>query len=73
MKRISFVEKGRAARLVRLARTRLLQASDTVCLERAWMLVPEHGFDADAQTVLENPGLGGLLDHRVPQDMPDYW
>ncbi len=50
-----------------------LFAGNTSSTPRAWMLMPEHGFCADAQTLLENPSLEGLLDRHVPTDLVDYW
>ncbi len=40
---------------------------------RAWMLVPEHGFSSDAQVLLENEGLEGHLEGRIPGDLVQYW
>jgi len=48
-------------------------AGNTSSRPRAWMLVPEHGFGAAAQVVLEHEGLEGLLDDAIPQEMLDYW
>ena len=48
-------------------------AGNTSSRPRAWMLVPEHGFSADAQVLIENDGLDGLLDGAIPQDILDYW
>lgn len=48
-------------------------AGNTSPRPRAWMLVPEHGFGGDAQVSLENEGLEGLLDGRIPDDLLDYW
>lgn len=50
-----------------------LFAGNTSSRPRAWMLVPEHGIGADAQVLLENPGLAGLLEGQIPQDVCDYW
>ncbi len=48
-------------------------AGNTSSQPRAWMLVPEHGFGQDAQVLLENEGLEGLLDGQIPRDLLDYW
>lgn len=48
-------------------------AGNTSWRPRAWMLVPEHGFGADAQVLVENDGLDGLLEGRIPDDLRRYW
>ncbi|HIE25859.1 TPA: hypothetical protein EYP66_01070 [Candidatus Poribacteria bacterium] len=48
-------------------------AGNTSSRPRAWMLVPEHGFSAAPQVLLENEGLTGILDGQIPKDLQDYW
>lgn len=48
-------------------------AGNTSERPRAWMLIPEFGFEEDSQVVIEHEELRGLLDSRVPQDLRDYW
>ncbi len=48
-------------------------AGNTSSRPRAWMLVPEHGFCADAQIEWENPGLRGFLEGKIPPDLRDFW
>jgi len=48
-------------------------AGNTSSRPRGWMLVPEHGLSADAQVLIENDGLEGLLDGAVPEDILDFW
>jgi len=48
-------------------------AGNTSSRPRAWMLLPEYGIGADAQVLLENPSLDGILEGRIPQDLADYW
>jgi formate C-acetyltransferase len=48
-------------------------AGNTSSQPRAWMLVPEHGMTAAPQVLIENEGLVGLLDGKIPQDLQDYW
>jgi pyruvate-formate lyase len=48
-------------------------AGNTSSRPRAWMLVPEHGFCADAQVLIENDGLDGLLDDAIPADLRSFW
>lgn len=48
-------------------------AGNTSSRPRAWMLVPEHGFGAAPQVLIENQGLDGLLDGAVPNDLRDFW
>jgi len=48
-------------------------AGNTSSRPRAWMLVPEHGFGVDPQIALENPGLEGHLEGRLPAEIVEYW
>jgi len=48
-------------------------AGNTSSYPRAWMLVPEHGISAAPQVLIENEGLAGLLDGKIPQDLQEYW
>lgn len=48
-------------------------AGNTSSRPRAWMLVPEHGFRPDAQVLIENDGLDGLLDDAIPGDLRCFW
>ena len=48
-------------------------AGNTSSRPRAWMLVPEHGLHGDGQVVIENVGLEGFLDDKVPEDLRAYW
>lgn len=48
-------------------------AGNTSSRLRAWMLVPEHGFSAAPQVLLENEGLRGILDGKIPKDIQEYW
>lgn len=48
-------------------------AGNTSSRPRAWMLVPEHGMSADAQVLIENDGLEGLLDGAIPEEILDFW
>jgi formate C-acetyltransferase len=48
-------------------------AGNTASRPRAWMLLPEYRLEPDAQVVFENPGLAGLLDGAVPQEITDFW
>ena len=48
-------------------------AGNTSSRPRAWMLVPEHGFGAAPQVLLENEGLRGILDGQIPDDLRDFW
>jgi formate C-acetyltransferase len=48
-------------------------AGNTSSRPRAWMLVPEHGFEGDAQVELEHPDLAHHLDGQIPQDLLDFW
>lgn len=48
-------------------------AGNTSSAPRAWMQIPEHGFDESGQHVLEHAELQGLLDGRIPDDLRDFW
>ncbi len=48
-------------------------AGNTSSHPRAWMLVPEHGFGYDAQVLIENEGLDGLLDDAIADDLRTFW
>ncbi len=48
-------------------------AGNTSTRPRAWMLVPEHGFDNDGQVTIEHTELRGITDGAIPQDLLDYW
>ena len=48
-------------------------AGNTSSRPRAWMLVPEHGMGVPDQVAIENEGLEGLLDGRIPEDLQAYW
>jgi len=48
-------------------------AGNTSSRPRAWMLVPEHGFCAAPQVLIENEGLDGLLEGRIPTDLRGFW
>ena len=48
-------------------------AGNTSSRPRAWMLLPEYGVEMDAQVLLENPGLAGLLDGAVPGELQAFW
>ena len=48
-------------------------AGNTSTRPRAWMLVPEHGFQGDGQIVIENESLKGFPGHAIPDDMREYW
>jgi len=54
-------------------RSNPILAGNTSSRPRAWMLVPEFGFAAAPQVVLENPRLEGILDGAIPPDMAAYW
>ncbi|MBT5533042.1 hypothetical protein HOK31_08275 [Candidatus Poribacteria bacterium] len=48
-------------------------AGNTSTQPRAWMLVPEHGFQGDGQIVIENEALKGFPGHAIPEDLREYW
>lgn len=48
-------------------------AGNTSARTRAWMLLPEYGLEMDRQVLLENRGLEGLLDGKIPPDLLNYW
>jgi len=48
-------------------------AGNTSSRPRAWMLIPEHGMTNDAQVIIENEGLAGILDGQIPDDLQEFW
>jgi len=54
-------------------------AGNTSTGPRAWMLLPEYGFDIPGQALVENPSLEGLLDGTdpgvggIPAEMRAFW
>ncbi len=49
-------------------------AGNTSPRPREWMLIPEHGFGADAQVLLEHDGLDALWEGApVPADLVEFW
>ncbi len=48
-------------------------AGNTSSVPRAWMLIPEFGFDEDAQVALEHSELKGFLDGKIPPDIRVFW
>lgn len=50
-----------------------LFAGNTSSRPRAWMLIPEYGFQASAQIELENESTRGILDGSVPEDIREFW
>lgn len=48
-------------------------AGNTSSRVRGWMLVPEHGFGADAQVLLENDNLEGMPWRGIPDDLQAFW
>ena len=48
-------------------------AGNTSSSPRAWMLLPEYGFEEPPQVVLENAGLQGILSRSVPEEMRVFW
>ena len=51
-----------------------LFAGNTSPSPREWMLIPEHGFGADAQVLLEHDGLDALWEGApVPADLAEFW
>jgi formate C-acetyltransferase len=41
---------------------------------RAWMLLPDYGFDIPSQAIVEKPSLAGLLDgEAIPAALRDEW
>ncbi len=48
-------------------------AGNTSSRPRAWMLLPEYDFAVDGQVAVENEGLAGFLDEKVPPDLRDLW
>jgi len=48
-------------------------AGNTSSSPRAWMLLPEFGFQEPPQVVLENAGLEGILSDAVPEEIDRFW
>lgn len=49
-------------------------AGNTSSRPRAWMLLPEYGFNVPDQAVVENPSLDGFLDgDAIPDDLRQFW
>ena len=49
-------------------------AGNTSSRPRAWMLLPEYGFNVPDQAIVENPALKGFLDgDAIPQDIREFW
>lgn len=48
-------------------------AGNTSSRPRAWMLLPEYGIGTDAQVMLENVGLEGILEGAVPHEITAFW
>jgi formate C-acetyltransferase len=49
-------------------------AGNTSTSPRAWMTVPEHGFSAPGQALIENPRVSDLFErYPPPADIADYW
>ena len=49
-------------------------AGNTSSRPRAWMLLPEYGFNVPDQAIVENPSFEGFLDGEViPDDLRAFW
>lgn len=48
-------------------------AGNTSPAPRAWMLVPEHSLNVDAQVAIEHEQLKGFLDGKIPDDLRAFW
>ncbi|MEX0776920.1 MAG: pyruvate formate lyase family protein [Phycisphaeraceae bacterium] len=48
-------------------------AGNTSSAPRAWMLLPEHGLNVDAQVAIEHEDLRGFLNDKVPAPLRSYW
>lgn len=49
-------------------------AGNTSSRPRAWMLLPEYGFNVPDQAVVENPSLDGFLDgDAIPNELRQFW
>jgi len=48
-------------------------AGNTSTALRAWMLVPEFGFQLPPQIIHENPQVAGVLEGQIPPDLAEFW
>jgi len=49
-------------------------AGNTSSQPRAWMLLPEYGFNVPEQAIIENPSLDGFLaGDAIPDDLRRFW
>lgn len=48
-------------------------AGNTSSRPRAWMLIPEYGFEGDSQMEIEIPRLRGFLEDKIPDDLRSFW
>ncbi|MBD3177857.1 MAG: hypothetical protein GF320_22000 [Armatimonadia bacterium] len=50
-----------------------LLAGNTSPRPRAWMLLPEYGFNEDVQVGIEHSDLKGFLEGQIPEDLLEFW